>query len=336
MERRFGVEFEVNGITMDRAEAALRAVGLPVCRPGYTHRVMNPWKIVTDASVNNGFEVVSPILRGEEGIAEAMVAADAMKTVGAGADRSCGLHVHIETEGMDVGDAKAVFSRYARFENEIDAFMPPSRRADQNRFCRSVKELAGSRRFRQAPDIRALSDVPTERYYKVNLRSLNIYRTLEFRQHNGIVDADRTSHWIRFLDAFVTESVRRARTGEQALPEAVPAAASGRGNLSPSQQRALEMMRREGGVTAERMAEELGVKVHSARAVVTRVRQAGYTVRAARRGAIFAYQVAGDAAAEPGRPNQAGPSERADSLYAGVDAALAKFYRNRAAVLALR
>ena len=338
MERRFGVELEVTGITMEKACAALRAVGLEACRPGYTHRVMNPWKVVPDGSVPNGCEVVSPIMSGEEGLAEVMVAIDALKAAGAGADRTCGLHVHIDAAGLGVAEIRNIVNRYAAFETEIDSFMPASRRANQNRYCKSVTELARASRFRNAGDVQTLVRAQDTRYQKVNLQNWDRYTTVEFRQHNGIVDADRAAHWVRFLDSFVAESVRLAGGGVEAVAVPVTTSAAPAGRLTFAQARALEMMQRAGGTTAEAMAAAMGVQVHSARAVITRVRQAGYNVRAARRNGAFRYEVVEAGQAAPARPARAVRAARAniaDSLWAGIDAVIARFYRNRAAVLAL-
>ena len=204
-------------------------------------------------------------------------------------------------------------------------------------------ECHESRAFRNANTIEQLVDAQPDRYYKVNLHSWRRYKTIEFRQHNGIVDADRALYWIRFLDAFVAESVRIARNPAMAtaadsmtLP-AAPAVRSVR-RLTPSQQNLLDLMRQPGGATASALASRGNIQIHSARAVVTRIRQAGYTVRVRYRNNVIHYEIAG--AATPAAPAQAPAAPvpapaAADSLYAGVETAIAAFYRNRAAVLAL-
>ena len=66
--RHFGIEIETAGITKERAAKVLRLVGLQVAIEGYNHTTRNHWKIVSDASVQGGFEVVSPVLHGEDGL----------------------------------------------------------------------------------------------------------------------------------------------------------------------------------------------------------------------------------------------------------------------------
>lgn len=116
MNRRFGIELEITGITQAKAVAALRAVGLEVSTPGYTHSTASTWKIVPDGSVHNGFEVVSPILQGEAGLDVASVAINALKTASAKADRTCGFHVHFDASGLGVEELRTIVNRYAAFE----------------------------------------------------------------------------------------------------------------------------------------------------------------------------------------------------------------------------
>jgi hypothetical protein len=348
MDRTFGIELETVGISDDKMARALRVVGLPVVLRGYTHQTMNEWKIVPDGSVrgndgSQGWEAVSPILRDEAGMTEAATAIDALKAIGCHTNKTTGLHCHLGVADLNVHELKTILRRYAAFEREIDAFMPPSRREDNNRFCKSIRSFVESRAFRNANTIEQLVDAQPDRYYKVNLHSWRRYKTIEFRQHNGIVDADRALYWIRFLDAFVAESVRIARNPAMAtaadsmtLP-AAPAVRSVR-RLTPSQQNLLDLMRQPGGATASALASRGNIQSHSARAVVTRIRQAGYTVRVRYRNNVIHYEIAG--AATPAAPAQAPAAPvpapaAADSLYAGVETAIAAFYRNRAAVLAL-
>ena len=46
---------------------ALRRSGVECQTEGYNHMTRTHWKIVSDASVEGGFEVVSPVLKGQAG-----------------------------------------------------------------------------------------------------------------------------------------------------------------------------------------------------------------------------------------------------------------------------
>ena len=331
MNRRFGIELEIAKISQAKAAAAMRAVGLEVTSPGYTHATSRSWKIVPDGSVRNGFEVVSPVLEGEAGLQAACAAINALKAAGARANRTCGFHVHFDAAGLGVEELRSIVSRYAGFENQIDAFMPPSRRGSSNTYCRSIRALAADQRFRNASTVSELASAQGGRYFKVNLQSLHRHGTVEFRQHNGIVDADRAIYWVRMLDAFITESVRIARlepTSAEAAPASIPVSAT---NLTASQRRIIDMLQT-GSNSAATLASLLGIQPHTLRATITRIRQAGVAIRTARRQGITFYEVTGQEtpAAQPRQSQSV-----TDTLWAGIDAMIATFYRNRTAVLAL-
>ena len=99
IDRKFGVELEIVGISKELAIRALAAVDIEAHDAGYTHMTTRDWKIVSDASVHRGFELVSPVLEGEEGLETLRTAAQALADAGATANRSCGLHVHIDAHG---------------------------------------------------------------------------------------------------------------------------------------------------------------------------------------------------------------------------------------------
>lgn len=330
MNRRFGIELEIADITQARAAAALRAVGLQVATQSYNHTTSTAWKIVPDGSVRNGFEVVSPVLEGQAGLEAANAAINALKAAKARANVTCGFHVHFDASGLGVNELRTIVSRYADFEQQIDAFMPPSRRGSGNHYCRSIRSLAANRNFQNAGNVSELSRAQNGRYYKVNLQSLHRHGTIEFRQHNGIVDADRALNWIRMLDAFITESVRIARLEPAA---AATAQAAPEQRLTAGQRRLIGMLQ-SGSRSAATLATLLRVQPHTLRAAITRIRQAGVPIRAIRRQGITFYELAEASQSAPERlPRQ--NRNTADSLWAGIDAAIATFYRNRAAVLAL-
>ena len=82
-KRKFGVEFEVNlGATGQRQLRGLLA---------------SEFGMVHDGSVNDGIEVVSPILGGSRGEKQVILTCEALAKVKAGADDSCGMHVHLDS-----------------------------------------------------------------------------------------------------------------------------------------------------------------------------------------------------------------------------------------------
>jgi hypothetical protein len=159
MRRNFGIELELIKLTQEKAAEAIRTVGLEVVRRGYLHDVTREWKIVPDSSVKDkngvaGCEAVSPILKGQRGLDIAATAANALKNMGGDVNRSTGLHCHIAVEDLSANDLKTIMRRYAAFEREIDAFMPPSRRENKNYYCQSIRSLVETAAFKNATNSR--------------------------------------------------------------------------------------------------------------------------------------------------------------------------------------
>lgn len=212
--RTFGIELEIvlpSAISSNQfrtAETALRNAGLIADFQTYNHITSPSWKITTDGSLGaGGCEVVSPVLQGAAGIIEARRAAEALRAAGFTVDRSCGFHVHIGASDLTAKHVKALLRRYASFEAEIDALMPPSRRGNANTFCRSVAAHASAVESRpDNEDPAMLARRLGDRYVKLNLQSLWRQGTVEFRHHSGTVEADKIESWIRFCLAFVDAS----------------------------------------------------------------------------------------------------------------------------------
>lgn len=314
--KKFGVEMEIVGIRREKALRAIRAVGVDIREENYNHTdSASHWKIVSDSSVRDGFEVVSPILEGEAGLEQLRVTAAALDDAGATADRSCGLHVHIDAHGLSTAECRKIIRRYAAFEVEIDAFMPQSRRANNNTYCRSIREQIHSRAFQRASTLSELAHSMPGRYFKINLQAYLRHGTIEFRQHSGSANATKVCNWVRFLQAFIDESCRRAHPEITAAPS-LPSTGGVMGRLA-----ALFAAQRI--VSLETMMESFGWQAHTARATIARLRRTGLDIRPLR--GQHSYELIGGAAGETPIPCE-------DSLFAGIPADLATFYRNRAAV----
>jgi hypothetical protein len=212
--RKFGVEIEFVGITPSVAQNAIRNAGVSCQYEDYNHATRNHWKIVRDGSVSvspgmNGDacgELVSPPLVGETGIEEVRQVLIALSAAGATVNKTCGLHVHVDANDLNAGQILSVVQRYAHFENEINAFMPLSRR--NGRWAMTVggdyvPNLV--RNVNRNGNLRSVAG-GLNRYYAVNLVSYARYGTVEFRQHSGSVNATKVCNWIQFCVHFVTRA----------------------------------------------------------------------------------------------------------------------------------
>jgi hypothetical protein len=312
--RNFGIEIELVGISKETSLEAIQNAGLKAKIETYNHEdhADGTWKITTDASVINGHEVVSPILHGEEGLREAMMVANALEAAGATINKSCGLHVHFNALDLTTDAIRMICKRYMKFEGEIDAFMPLSRRENNNRFCRSTKLcFMNNSRFESAATKEALARSVSGRYYKVNLEAYLAHHTIEFRQHSGTVDSQKIACWVRFLDDFITESIHQSEVNAAQI------------RLQPAQQNLIDLIKADSGMDAESLQNRLGLQPHSLRGAISILRKKGFNIASRRINGATWYRAFIETT-----------MSEADSLFKGIDNMVAGFYKMRAIALA--
>lgn len=200
---RFGVEIEAYNCSRERLARELRDAGIQVSVEGYNHDTRNHWKLVTDSSLEgrDTFELVSPVLVGEEGLKELETVCWVLDACDVKVNESCGFHVHMDASDFNMDAWKNLALSYKHIERIIDSFMPRSRR--DNRYCKSMRSLSEAR-IARAATIRDLQQAfDNNRYYKVNLEAYSRHRTVEFRQHSGTINFAKMEKWIRFLNGLI-------------------------------------------------------------------------------------------------------------------------------------
>ena len=222
--RTFGVEIEAHGVTREALVAELRAQGLQAQAIAYSHDSHACWTIVSDGSVvgANSFELVSPVLRGLEGLADLERACRALRICGAQVNNSCGLHVHFGAGDLRIEHFRQVVRNYLVLEPTIDSLMPSPRRGNANQYClgllRGRTQAQAERAILAATNTDQLATAAngTSRYYKVNMQSFRRHGTVEFRQHGGTTDYEKISMWVKFLHNLIDYSASHLVT--PALP----------------------------------------------------------------------------------------------------------------------
>lgn len=195
-QRSFGVEIECL-VARQRLIDEARHFNRTVLSQVYNHEDREDnFKIVRDGSLagENANEVVSPILRGVDGVTHLKDVCTALANANAKVNKSCGLHVHISAEGLTEEDQMNIYRLYAKAERVIDTFMPKSRRGSENCYCRSIANYIG----KSKREVLQLG-----RYHKVNLMALISHNTIEFRQHSGTVEYEKIKNWISFCAGLV-------------------------------------------------------------------------------------------------------------------------------------
>jgi Putative amidoligase enzyme len=206
--RKFGIEIEAYGISRDRVAQALRNAGINCNAEHYNHDTSNNWKVVTDGSLsgNDTFELVSPILEGENGLAQVRTVSEVLVRLGARINRTCGLHVHFDAVGMDLQNWKRLLTNYAGLESTIDSMMPQSRRGDSNTYCRSMKIANLGAKIEAARTLDQCRNIFPNRYSKINTQAFARHRTVEFRQHSGTFEGEKIVNWVLFLHNLIDYS----------------------------------------------------------------------------------------------------------------------------------
>lgn len=207
--RRFGVEIEFIGNSNNLARA-MRDAGLECSVQQYNHRVSrSAWKIVPDGSVYNGAELVSPILRGDDGFAQLVKASVALNAAGCTVNKSTGLHVHHDVRDLTVSAFKRLVRNWHDCQAGTDALVAPSRRRGQNNFCPWLDDydLARVDAMTSMTRTYARSMLRANRYRTLNVMSYPKYGTVEVRQHQGSTDDKKIAAWVRFGQAMVEAAV---------------------------------------------------------------------------------------------------------------------------------
>ena len=218
---RYGCEIEIilphgkyDGFTLDLLAKQLTKMGPPSVKfMGYSHETTKFWKIVTDRSLigndehrDLAFELVSPVLRGEDGLLSLRMIIENIRRLGIATNQTCSFHIHVDAEpGSALGSLGAlqrVAHCFLSMENAFDVLVSNlARRANRNRFCRSNRLAFGQRSNRQRCDevleSKSLEDLVVlvnpnqDRYHKLNMTNLvQLARpsTCEFRHHGGVAN----------------------------------------------------------------------------------------------------------------------------------------------------
>jgi hypothetical protein len=218
MNSKFGVELECFNVPMDTVVNALNMAGIPTVRTHYSGNDYTKFQIKHDGSiqVTNVFEMVSPILEGEAGIATIRKACEIITALGAQVNQSTGFHVHHNVSSWGIQEFRNLFKRFVKFEAGMDSIQPASRRNQANRYIGSLygsmtntsvesqkvlfADIDGAR------TVRKLGQVFSTRYLKLNLQSFFRQGSVEFRHHSGTTDADKVENYIRLTFGMIADA----------------------------------------------------------------------------------------------------------------------------------
>lgn len=205
MATTFGMEFEIQGLSVRESALVLNGAGIECDTQAATHETRDNWKAVYDGSVSNGAEVVSPILSPAR-LNEAHKVTKALKNAGARVDRATGFHVHIGLDAFrdEQGNfydnvAKFTLNWYAA-HNAIGALVAPSRL--NNRYCRVLSRDAAERQAEYTRNQNS-GAYDSNRYVSLNLESMRRHGTIEIRLHQGTLNGVKAIAWAQFVAGLI-------------------------------------------------------------------------------------------------------------------------------------
>ena len=216
-DQKFGIEIELTGISRSRAaEVAAQHFGTSSYYVGTYYdtyaakdQQQREWKFMSDSSIEPQkqtgerrreasseyqTEMVSPICRYED-IVTIQELIRKLREAGAFANKSCGIHVHIDASPFDARTLRNITNIMAAKEDLIYKALQVSV-ARQHRWCQPVEQ-------------RFLDDL-NSRYHCLNLHSVFQKGTVEFQLFNGTVHAGKIKAYIQFCLAIGAQALNQS------------------------------------------------------------------------------------------------------------------------------
>jgi hypothetical protein len=207
-ELTFGVEIET--IAPDKA---VRNDGLRI--GAYKHGIQVPylpagWLAEADGSINNGngghkCEIVSPILKGEQGLLQVAEVLRILEGKGHHVNASCGVHVHIGWQRDWPSEALARLVMIVAYVEKGLYALTGTKSRERGAYC------GGVRKYGNQKD--AKPNLDRNRYHALNLTNLarGTKDTVEFRVWSGSLSIVKVVGWIQVCLGLVERALSGMR-----------------------------------------------------------------------------------------------------------------------------
>jgi hypothetical protein len=227
----FGVEVEVVGTTRANLARAIQSVvGGTVTTSGPRFLVTDTrgrvWKVEPDASLSGGEfsgEVVSPILEYAD-MDELQRVVRALREHRARVDSSTGIHIHVDGRSLDAKSTLNLVNIMHKQERLIEAALQV--RPDRlSRYCRSIDPEFIARLDAKKPktmeelatawygyENRSPNRYCSTRYHGLNLNSLFVRGTVEYRSFNGSLHAGEIKAYVQLVLAMTAKAIKAKGT----------------------------------------------------------------------------------------------------------------------------
>ena len=183
-------------------------------RPVQVRWLPDGWKVGRDVSIKvprggqidnrrnwKAAEFVSPVLKGREGLQQAIDVIKTIKEKGAHVNNTCGLHIHVGFNKNNRKELTKLTSLVANFEKAIYA-QTGTKSREQGRWCESLQ--------RQGNVQYAMQQQRNQRYNVLNTRSS--FPTVEFRAFAATLNVDKIVGHLLCCIGLVEKSLESKRT----------------------------------------------------------------------------------------------------------------------------
>jgi hypothetical protein len=209
--RKFGVEFECafpTTISDYEIADAMRAAGVSVVTR-IADRNPGDWYVKGDPSISvpgmYGREIVSPALEGEDGEEQVRKVARVFNQLGAKVNSTCGTHIHHDANDLSVDAIKRVARSWFNNQDLISGLVSASRRVGGSTYCQPLTDW-DVQRIENVRNLRGMKSVQVDRYRSLNMRAYGKFGTLEIRQHQGTLSAEKVISWVRLGQAIIDQA----------------------------------------------------------------------------------------------------------------------------------
>lgn len=205
-EMTYGVEFEVYlpAGTVERGgyHAGLQVPGLPA-----------GWNAQSDSSLRSapqgyvGVEIVSPILRGADGIEQIRVVTEWLASKRAKVNRTTGFHCHVGW----TSDAKAL-ARLVTYTSNFEGAFYAASGTKWRQVCGYTKSVRNQADLKEQAKAGAIRPAMADRYSVLNVTNLaGRKHTVEFRAFAGTTQFTKAVGYVRMCLGLVEKAVKTSR-----------------------------------------------------------------------------------------------------------------------------
>lgn len=190
-QRKFGVEIELIRLNKSSFKEKMRKYNINY-EDGEGWADNTKWVLKSDGSVGgDGLELVSPPLKGPDGLAELKLVLGLINSCNGRVDETCGLHVHHDVRNLNEAQLKRLLSLYKKYEKLLYLIASPER--FQSSYCKP-------RTMTQFNTIMSASSFRTatrqDRYQGLNFCSIDRHGTVEFRLLEGTTNEKKIEAWV--------------------------------------------------------------------------------------------------------------------------------------------